>query len=779
MRKPAERPGGNLEVHAVAIGLALLAVAYFWPVLGGGKVLWPADMVNQMQPWRSIPDWPQARPYNPLLDPIQQFWPWRKFAASWMQHGQLPLWNPLYFCGAPFLAQGQSALLYPLNVIYWLMGAESGAGWAAALHVWLAAFFTFLWLRRRTGPVPGLLGGLAFAFCGFFAGWLEFPTFLSVGVWLPLGMLAVDLVVERRRLRWAALLAVAVGMPFLGGHLQITTYVIVALGLYAIWQLFAAAPAGQRRRAAALLLIGAAAGAFVAMPQALPTLEYARVNVPKGGAFRDIQRNALQPQEAALAVLPNLFGNPVDYNHWGSQAYPELSFYLGIVTLVLAVAGAVAAAGPLRWFLLALAGLALLAALGTPVAMLMYYLIPGFKQIAGLPRIMFLWDFALAGLAALGLQALIERRPRAALAASLASGAVVLIALVAWQMVQGALLSAGLRPQIAANALAHLPRHALTACGLAVLSCGACLLCVAKRAALKNLGVAAAVMLLAIDLLPFSRRLAPMVDGRALTSSPPSLRYLQVQASGLRVISVGPDFMNIFPPNLQMAWGIASPFGSDSFCPRWQGEVLARLGSTTQGAASPSLTSKVADFLAARFVLTALELPSETGLVPIGKPDAYLYARPKARPRATLVSGVQVAPGQAALAALFDPRTDLSATVVLEKGSDSPPASAGAALVEQGSPNLARVYCLGTKPGWLVLADTFYAGWRAFVDGKSAPIERADYAYRAVPVGAGPHKVVMAFYPATVAAGLFLAGLGLAVICALLAARVEPAGNDA
>lgn len=254
-------------------------------------------------------------------------------------------------------------------------------------------------------------------------------------------MLAVDLIVERRRIRCAALLGVAIALPLLGGHLQISAYVMMAVGLYAVWRLLAAPPGGKRR-AAALLLAGAAVGMCIAAAQVIPSLEYSGVNVPKGGAFREVQKNALQPAEAALAVLPNLFGNPVDYNYWGSQAYPELCFYLGILTLVLAAVGAVAAAGALRWFLLALAALALLAAMGTPVAAAIYYAVPGFRNIAGLPRIMFLWDFALAGLAALGLQALAERRPRAAITAGVAAAAAVVVALVAWQLTRGVLLAA-------------------------------------------------------------------------------------------------------------------------------------------------------------------------------------------------------------------------------------------------------------------------------------------------------------------------------------------------
>ncbi len=45
------------------------------------------------------------------------------------------------------------------------------------------------------------------------------------------------------------------------------------------------------------------------------------------------------------------------------------------------------------------------------------------------------------------------------------------------------------------------------------------------------------------------------------------------------------------------------------------------------------------------------------------------------------------------------------------------------------------------RPGYLVLADSWYPGWIAFVDGKPAPIYRADVLFRAVPVMPRQHTV--------------------------------------
>jgi len=49
--------------------------------------------------------------------------------------------------------------------------------------------------------------------------------------------------------------------------------------------------------------------------------------------------------------------------------------------------------------------------------------------------------------------------------------------------------------------------------------------------------------------------------------------------------------------------------------------------------------------------------------------------------------------------------------------------------------------------GFLLLADTFYPGWAAQVDGKAVPVYRANITSRAVPLPRGPHEVHFVFTP--------------------------------
>src|SRR5215212_7025872 len=122
--------------------LVLLSALFLSPVLFGDHALLPTNLLMQMSPWAetrgsaSSTGQPQ-QPWNPLLwDAIAQFYPWRAFAATWMRQGVVPLWDPHQFCGTPFLANSQSAVLYPLHFL--LLYLPSGLSVARAM-AWLAA----------------------------------------------------------------------------------------------------------------------------------------------------------------------------------------------------------------------------------------------------------------------------------------------------------------------------------------------------------------------------------------------------------------------------------------------------------------------------------------------------------------------------------------------------------------------------------------------------------------------------------------------------------------
>jgi hypothetical protein len=92
-------------------------------------------------------------------------------------------------------------------------------------------------------------------------------------------------------------------------------------------------------------------------------------------------------------------------------------------------------------------------------------------------------------------------------------------------------------------------------------------------------------------------------------------------------------------------------------------------------------------------------------------------------------------------------------------------------VFERYEPQYVRLRATLQSPGFVVLADTFYDGWSATVDGKPAPVWRANRAMRAVPVLAGEHVLEMRYRSIPFEVGAAISGLAwLGLLCAAIAA---------
>jgi hypothetical protein len=156
-----------------------------------------------------------------------------------------------------------------------------------------------------------------------------------------------------------------------------------------------------------------------------------------------------------------------------------------------------------------------------------------------------------------------------------------------------------------------------------------------------------------------------------------------------------------------------------------------------------------------------------------GDPEVNVYRNERALPRALVVFQILPAADQAtAWDLIHQPDFDPASTVVLEGVSpaagegqvlgDLPPAPGGARVARYGSDSL-EIEVESPAAGYLVLSDPYYPGWQAKVDGEPVEILRANYAFRAVPVPAGTHRVSMVFRPVTWRAGLAIT-LGMVVV---------------
>ncbi len=779
------------------IMVLVAAVCVFcWPVFVG-RVMLPADMCLLMLPWRALRhEFPGfVRPHNPMLDPIQQYLPWRIYAVESVRAGLVPLWNPYAFCGTPFVANLQSAVLYPPNVLFLIVGARGGFGVSAILHLCLGGACMYaLLVALGTRPLAALLGGVVLVFNGYVVSWLEFPTLsLWVFMWLPAALLCYERARCNPRSLWPVLCAGVIAMQLLGGHFQIAAYAVLTLGLYALTRAVGTKGLPGRAGAVGMAAAAVAVGVALAAVQILPTLELARHTGRASPGLAEAVRTAVPVGHFVLYLVPNFFGNPVHYNYWGNVRDPsafnffETACYVGVLPLLLAAWSARRWREAAFWFFAALTVFAWLAALGSPVYAALYHVAPGFRELAGLGRVLCLAAFGLAGLAALGLDDLLGREGPAPTgtawwAAGILTAVVAAAVILRWAEIR-AVQEAGFP-----GFVRYLGIQISVFLVLAMLS--AALVGLRARLGLRaaSAGVLA-VGLVLLDLFGFGIGFNPFVDPRMAYPETDGLRWLAEHAGHDRVTSLAANGLDWMPHNSPMVFGLRDIHGSDSLRVRRSFELVA--GPALDQARYPPADSPLLDVLAVRYLMTRQEVPT-TWLVRY-QGEVTIYENTQAMPRAYVALDTP-------------PVNDEEARRLLETDAR---AVAGRALVapdpwraewyprarparpvrhavhfERDDPGAIVLRVSTEAPGMLVLMDSYYPGWRAWVNGEPALIRRVNYGFRGVPVPAGESLVEMRYEPASYRVGLFislvaaagLSGLGGALV---LARRARASATEA
>jgi hypothetical protein len=118
----------------------------------------------------------------------------------------------------------------------------------------------------------------------------------------------------------------------------------------------------------------------------------------------------------------------------------------------------------------------------------------------------------------------------------------------------------------------------------------------------------------------------------------------------------------------------------------------------------------------------------------------------------------------------FDPLAESFVEGAGLPAADGAPARGTAATIVRDDAQVVEIDATLAAPGLVVLADTYYPGWTATVDGAPAPILPTNHLFRGVPAPAGTHRIRFAYRPRSLVLGGALSLLG-AIALAVAASR--------
>jgi len=726
-------------------------------------------------------------------DALVYFIPQREFLAQSLLAGQLPLWNPGLYLGAPFLANPQTAVLYPPSWLFLIGQPHVIYTVQLVLHGFLAALFTYSLTRQAfsVSPLAAAIGGFAYAFGGFAVGQVGHLNQISAAAWLPAVLLAYHRFAASGQPRWVALGALALALQLLAGHPQETYMTLIVLGIFGV----VCAPWTRPQRIIVLGIGGAGLcllGAAVAAAQLVPTLELAPLSIRGEGVnWKDAVAGSLPSYLAVRALFPPF---------WVRVPNTEFLGYAGVVPVTLGLWAIVVGRARPVVFGAVVCGLGIFLALGENNGFYrwVFETVPGFDTFRVPARWLLIWEFGAAMLAACGADWIARgshvwlRRPTVLARAAVL--ALILMTGLAWQLREGedfaqrrtpALWAALAAATLAAGALPHLGRPAL-AVGLLVTLAGGELWAAADASPARQAPPPVVTAGETVDWLhaqgvTTADRLVSLARPEYVPKHEPELVAAagDVSEAVAYAAIVAQKWHDTLTPNVPLQYGLSTADGYDGGVlpllrwvrlsslvvaePRPDGVLLSRLETV------PS--ERVLDLLGVRYVIVNAGVSPGPGLqVAADFGDLRILARPAPVARDSIVFSASVADDEAALARMRSATWESTREVVLNAGPSlqgEGESIAVAPTVSTATTWKARVSL--PRAGYLLQREAWYPGWRARVDGVETPVVRADVLYRAMALAPGDHDVEIYFESSSFQRGALVSGAGLLVVAMLLA----------
>lgn len=783
----------NYKKYLPLIILSLIILSFFWPFFFQGKIPIPADtIVGLYHPYRDLyaNDYPRGIPFkNSLItDPVRQQFPWKFLAMTYLDYQIIPAWNPFNFAGTPLIANFQSAVFYPINIFLLLPYFIQWWGFFIILQPLLSGLFMYLYLRNlKMNIYSAFLGGFTYAFCGFSVMWMEWGTLGHTALWLPLILLSIDKIFHfpfsifhiqhkpnnagaslklapkqfvsliksdiSKYILWNMLYVLSISSAFFAGHLQIFFYLYIVTLFYflARWVQF-----GSKKNILILYLIVNTLFFILTAVQWFPTLQFINlsardidlVNFQKEGWF-------LPVQHLIQFIIPDFFGNPATINYWGVWNYGELTAYVGILPLIMAIFACVYRYDKKTLFFGSLFFLSLIFALPSWFGVLPYKLQIPFLDTAQPTRLLFITDFALSILAAFGLDYFIKTKSKIKILFPVIF--IIFIISSVWIFVLNPWTISSIveyKNILVIKTNLYYPTIIIFLSSLIIT-----LAVYFKKEKLLVIFIFLMIGITVVDLFRFAYKFTPFTGPDYLFPETNSIYYSRKFAGLSRVMSTDD---RIFPPNFSIMYFTQTADGYDPLYLRRYGELIAAMERGKPDISPPfgfnriiqphNYNSKIADLLGIKYVLSLGDLSSPKLKKAMDEGQTKVYENKEAYDRAFFANNIVGSNNkQESIKFLFDEKIDLRKSAVVEGWDlDKKIFKTRNSIVDLADyrSNEITIKTDNSGEGFLVLTDSYYPTWHAKVcdinknNCKDTKIYLTDYNFRGVVVQSGKHTII-------------------------------------
>jgi hypothetical protein len=699
-----------------ALALLLIPLVFTGRALLTGRVYAPVELAYMTEPLNAYRTEVGAPlPQNGMLSDIAyQIIPWRQALRESLATHEWPLWDRFEGCGDVLAGSAQAAPFSPFTLIALLLPVAASFGYTASIAFFIAALGAFLLARDfECSELASLIAAAIFMFSAPMALQILWPLGFA-WAFLPLVMLAARRVVTAPSIRSASILTTVLVLEVLVGHPETLLHVTFLSGIYGAYELLR--PGRARRGRAIAFAVGA--GVLALLVTAIALLPFLEAGPQTAEHFVRTAYFAKSPLRIpAGRVAAALLSDLLPFARQSFRQFLLAHAEAGSIALALAIFGLWKSRARERWFFAIFGILCLMVSAEVwPAAQLLHRL--PLLDLAMNDRLASAVPLCLGILAAFAIDALSDR------AGAVMAGLLILLAAGASGMRTGSI---------------DMPRFVGE---LAPLAIAAVVVLFARN---RNVVAPSLLALILLQRTISDGALIPANDARIAFPPVAVLRPMQSIGEPFRVVATGPALF----PNTATMYGLEDA------------RVMTAMTLTAYAETFPAwcrrggygfnqiddLTRPMLSMLNIRFAIVP-----ENDPIPDGWRDVItdhgsrLIENMHVLPRAFVPRSVRI--GVSNDVEDMTAATDFANVAWIEVPGVAHDAANGPGIVTIRRHKLGfRIDALMERDGFVVISESAWKGWRAYVDGRPAKIVRANHAFLGVFVPAGKHGIKVTYLP--------------------------------
>ncbi len=775
--------------------ISFLNGVIFWQVFLQNKIPISANLlVSLFSPWKQekFPQWEVGIPNKPTgKDDLWIFYPQRTFATNAIKQGEIPFWNPYSFSGNYDVGLSETAIFYPFNFLFLLFSQINVWVVLIVIQPIIAGVGMYLFLRRMVVyERSAILGGLAFAFSGVVVA--RAVEGLSVGhtlIWMPYAFWGIVSFFQTKKIRFLWVMLISFVLSLLAGWFQFAFYSVVFSFAFAMFKIFF--DTKQNTRKNYLIFLPFVLLPFITLFHTIPAFQ-ALVDSPRlaieGRLFS--YEHLMPLVHLCTLIFPDFWGNPAVYNFFGPSDYKESILFIGVIPLLFSLLAIVKTKKRKEVFFILTICIAFLLGIDNFFSRVVLLLqLPVFSSFIP-DRIFILAIFSFCALSAFGFDYILTEKKEKVFKKlkkvfiCFWLGVIIFVSWLVYQVIKdpGVLTrvdSFGHNTFVAAIQF----RSSFVSVGTLILITLTCFILRNKYS--RNIFFVSVIAIFFLQNYIFAQKYISFSERRFVYPQHPVFSYLK-QHQGLdRFMSIG---LGHIVPSMPLQFGLFSPEGIGPMYIRRYGEFIRYMKYADFGIPDkiafdmeiypqdvfPPKNQRLYRFFSlvnAKYIvvdkksmMNASATPNKDTFALAWENEKWqIYIYKESMPRFFVTSNFLVISNkEKILQTLFSNEFQPTKVILEENPGFMPKEYLGNVKILKFTPNTITMEVEADNNALIYFSDTYSKAFKAFIDGKEGKILRANYTFRAIPVGKGKHIIVVKYDTTGVYVGFIIACIVLA-----------------